>query len=155
ILTTDSSFQWQNRTARRYIPSTDSWSPTANNLPVDIRDGPAVLLPYLAANGGETAWYTGEYGFTAYYNPYGDPNNPWSRGPDFPALGFSIAKYVAFDTPAAVLPPGQVLIVGGQPPVLDSQGHVKDNYPAPYTVWEFSPNAMSPEPVWTNHLTGS
>src|SRR5262245_17827038 len=64
ILTTDSNFQWQNRSARRYIPPDTmhpqgQWVRTAD-LPVELRDGPAVLVPGTKTNPTvEKAWYTG------------------------------------------------------------------------------------------------
>jgi hypothetical protein len=144
ILTTDGSFQWQNLTARRYTfadanHSYDQWV-TTPNLVAEIRDGPAVLLPATSAS-AEQAWYTGSFGHTDYYNVSGDS---WSQGPDFPN------SRVAWDTPAAVLPTGQVLIVSGPPPYY-SNGQLVDNYPAPYTISEFSPSSSTP---FTDVYTG-
>src|SRR5439155_18764736 len=91
ILTTDSSFQWQYRSARRYFPNSNSWART-DNLPVELRDGPAVLVPGTKASPTvEKAWYTGytqnaqgAYLFhTAYYNVN---DGTWAaQTPDLPS----------------------------------------------------------------------
>jgi hypothetical protein len=147
ILTTDGSYQWPNLTARRYTfadanhPS-DQWvqSQPRQSLPVEIRDGPAVVLPATTLS-GEQAWYTGEFGTTAYYNI---ANGVWNTqaGPLLPS------STVAFDTPAAVLPTGQVLIVTGPPPDTGAG----DAFPAPYSTWEFAPSTQNFTP--SSLLTG-
>ncbi len=163
ILTTDSSFQWENLTTRRYIPPDASYPDTghwvtAGTLPPrspyndEIRDGPAVLLPATLAS-NEKVWATGQFGHTAYYSI---TNNTWSAGPDFPTPGFSVAPpRVAWDTPAAVLPTGQVLIVSGSSPQYDSSGHPLDYYPAPYTVSEFTPSTQTFADLKTGPTAGA
>lgn len=106
----------------RYNPATGSWS-SAGSTPVSLEEysemGPAILRP------DGTVFATGASGATAIYTPGTDGAvGVWTQGPSFPVI--SGKQVDVADGPAALLPNGDVLVVGSP-----------DAYKTPATFYEF------------------
>jgi hypothetical protein len=141
--------------AQRYIPATNSWT-DAGTLPFLLSSappaptaqvpnpeglqqdelGPAVLLP------DGRAFFLGANGNTAYYTP---STNSWTAGPVMPTDPIA-GKLGAGDSPAAMLPNGDVLIAAS--PVIvpnpfgDVPNHADPNFHVfspPTKIFEFNP----------------
>jgi hypothetical protein len=121
--------------AERYVPSLDAWvsaSATKKNLVLASVNGvtvdeigPAILLP----NGKVFA--VGATGVTGIYTPGSTANakGSWADGPALPN------SQTAIDAPAALLPTGRVLCMGGTT-TKDSNGNYFSQGPV---VYEFDP----------------
>src|SRR6185312_856915 len=117
-------------TSERYIPSLNQWVADAA-VPVKLFDslneeGPAFLLP------GGQAWFVGANGNTAIYTPSGSAApGTWAAGPNLPGgLG-------ADDTPAAMMPDGNILMALG--PI--------GTYNAPTNFFTYNPTTSTFTPV--------
>jgi len=121
--------------AERYVPGLDAWVPagatkknlvlgSVNGVTVD-EIGPALLLP------GGKVFAVGATGATGIYAPGSTPaaKGTWADGPALPN------SQTAIDAPAALLPTGRVLGMGGVT-ALDSSGNYFSQGPV---VYEFDP----------------
>ena len=121
ILTIDS-----NTTSERYIPSLNQWVNDAA-VPVAMFDSLGEIGPGLLLSNGD-AFYIGSTGKTAIYTPSGTTSpGSWAAGPTLPGgLGDD-------DAPAAMLPDGTILCVGG--PI--------DSYNGPTSFFIYNPTTNS------------
>lgn len=100
----------------RYLPASDTWV-SAGVTPVDLVEnssieiGPALLLP------DGRVFAVGATGNTALYEPTPGGVGTWVAGPPFPRVANPTTgvpeTIVAKDAPAALLPNGRVLCIGG------------------------------------------
>lgn len=108
--------------AERYVPALDKWVPSGSapqNLAITTLNGaivyeigPTILLP------SGKAFAIGGSGQTAIYTPGASPSDPgsWAQGPAFPTDSSASPNWptlTALDAPAALLPNGKVVCVGG------------------------------------------
>jgi hypothetical protein len=123
--------------AQKYIPAENRWV-SAGAPPQSLfggaEIGPGVLLP------DGRAFFLGASGHTAFYTPPANVDDPgtWQSGPDLPN------GLKGFDTPAALLPNGKVLLVAAT------------GYSPPGSFFEYDPvantfNAIgAPTPLFTH-----
>jgi len=135
---TDNKFE-----AELYNPTTNMWSDasTSSNgsaLPLlttpqqGYELGPALLLP------DGRALFTGATGLTVFFNP---SNNTWTLGPTMPSVMINgvLTQLTAGDTPAAILPNGDVVVALSPAVNFDSSGN--ENFPPPTYIYDFNPTA--------------
>ena len=138
--------------SEKYIIASDQWQnegSTQVTLPQQCPNivpelGPAVLLT------DGRVLQVGATGATAFYTPPATATGTgtWASGPTLTVtIGGSAQTMFPIDAPAALMPNGKVLCVGGPTPPC--------NFPGPTNFFEIDPTNNSATPITTNSGSGT